>query len=180
MRAVLLLRAVNVGGHNRLPMADLRAVLADLGAADVATYLQSGNAVLTAPLQGLPERVERALHDRLGLSVRVLIRTLGELDALIAANPFPERVATPKLLHVAFFAEQPDPARVAEVGTQHGADMLAVGDRAVYLSYAHSSLSVELGTALRRLGGVTTVRNWRTVCALAGLAAGRATGPGPA
>ena len=80
---IVLLRAVNVGGRNRLPMTALADVLVDAGCGEVRTYLQSGNAVVRAEPAGLAERVEAGLADRVGLSVRVLVRTGEELAEVI-------------------------------------------------------------------------------------------------
>ena len=165
-RCAVLVRGVNVGGHNRLPMADLRAVLEQVGATDVTTYLQSGNAVATVEPDGLGAAVEHGLRERLGLDVRVLIRTRDELDAVIRANPFPEREATPKQLHVHFLdrALTADEAEVL-VG-RHGEDEIALGDRVLYLSYAAGSYRSPTEKPLRRLDVVLTARNWSTVTKL--------------
>lgn len=168
-RMAVLLRGVNVGRNNRIGMADLRSLLADLGGREVSTYLQSGNAVLDADQDpdGLAAEVESGLAERFALNVRVLVRTGAELAAVVAANPFPEQVSRPKQLHVAFLAEQPDPALVQQVGRRHGADELAIGDRAIYLCFGQPSTNDSpLNGALRRIGGVTTARNWTTVLAL--------------
>ncbi len=167
----MLVRGVNVGGHNRLPMREFATLLEALGGQDVVTYLQSGNAVLTRDPAGLAEQVEGALTDRLGLSVRVFVRTATDLARVVADNPFPDAVETPKLLHVAFLDGDPDPALVAAVGLEHGEDALAVGDRALYLRYGASARDNALGPPLRRLGGVCTARNWTTLLALTRLSA---------
>ncbi|HVA59393.1 MAG TPA: DUF1697 domain-containing protein [Mycobacteriales bacterium] len=173
----VLLRGINVGRHNRLSMGELRSVLEAVGARAVGTYLQSGNAVVEAEPNGLAARIEDELRRRLGLEVRVLVRTAAELGAVVKANPFPGRVATPKQLHVAFL-EAPAPAEVVRaVGTTHGADEYAVGDRVLYLSFAATSHDSPLNEALRRLGVVMTARNWTTVTRLLELAEGIAGGP---
>lgn len=172
----VLVRGVNVGGNNRLPMADLRGVLTDLGGRGVATYLQSGNAVADLDPSALGARVEDGLRQRTGLDVRVMVRTVEELAAVVAANPFPERARTPKQLHVAFYDAQPDAALVRQVGTDHGDDRLAVGDRVIYLSYAGGSHDSPVLPALRRIGGVVTTRNWATVTALLTMAEALAAG----
>lgn len=160
----MLLRGVNVGRGNRLGMADLRAVLEGVGCTDVRTVLQSGNAVVTADPDGLADRVAEALP----LRVRVLVRTADELGAVVAGNPWPDRAATPKQLHAMFLDGMPDAAALAALGTRHGDDELAVGDRVLYLSYASSSLSTAMDRPLARalFGVATTTRNWSTVTKL--------------
>jgi len=168
-RLVVLLRGINVGGAKRVPMATLRALLTDLGARDVITYLQSGQAVVElAPgdADDFPARVHDAIQDRLGLDVAVLTRTPAELAAIAAANPYPHLVTTPKRLHVVFLDRTPDAEQVAAVGHRHGEDELAVGDRVLYLAFSASSHDSPLLPALRRIGGVQTARNWTTVLKL--------------
>jgi uncharacterized protein (DUF1697 family) len=165
-RQVVLLRGINVGRANRLAMADLRSVLEEAGATDVVTYLQSGNAVVSSGVPDLASRVEAGLRDDLGLEVRVLVRSADDLGRVVEQNPFPHKVAEPKLLHVAFLEEQPATALVEELGTRHGDDELALGERVLYLSYAKSSQRSPLEPALRRIGGVATARNWTTVTRL--------------
>ena len=169
-RSAVLLRAVNVGGRNRIAMPAFRAVLEGVGCSDVATYLQSGNAVVTSRRSppSLEKAVAAALGSELGLSVGVLVRTAAELDQLVAANPFPD-VTDPKLLHVVFLqAAAPD---LADLDV--APDRLGTGDRVIYVSYATSSQD---SRAAKVLGGKafsgSTARNWRTVLALQELAQG--------
>lgn len=197
-RYVVLLRGVNVGAHNRLSMANFRTVLTGCGCSDVATYLQSGNAVVdvdvrpdvrTEPsvrlppdpapprglrpdsgVDGLGARVEQALRDGPGLDVRVLIRTADELADVVAANPFPDRVDQPKRLHVVFLGGTPRRQELNALGPVHGSDELRAGDRVLYLSYAGGSQKSPLEKVLRRLDVVQTARNWTTVTALLDLA----------
>ena len=163
----MLLRGVNVGGHNRVPMADLRSVCQGAGGTDVRTYLQSGNAVLTWP--GRTAALERAVADgltsRLGLTVPVLARTDAELAAVVDGCPWPE--LDPRLLHVAFCAGTPDLVGVDLDG--YAPELLAVGDRALYLFHAEGVQRSRL--ARLRVGTDLTARNWRTVTALHQLAA---------
>lgn len=172
-RCALLLQGINVGAHNRLAMADLRALLVSLGATDVVTYLQSGNAVLTADVDGLAERVQQALSDRHAVRSRAFSRSTDELHAVIAANPFPQAVAQPKNLHVAFVERALDLSSVAALGPQHGEDQIAIGDGALYLSYAATSHDSPLAGILRKLNGPFTARNWTTVTKVAALCAQR-------
>jgi uncharacterized protein (DUF1697 family) len=171
-RCAVLLRGVNVGKHNRIAMADLRRILGDLdGVADVATLLQSGNAAVTAhEPDGLAERVERALSADVGLDVRVVVRTAEQVDAVVAANPFPARAAEqPKMLHVAFTEKPVDPAVVENFGFRYGADEIALGPPPtvdLYLSYETSSFDSPINKVLTKLDGVATTRNWNTVLKL--------------
>lgn len=171
-RLVVLLRAVNLGAHNKVPMATFREVLTGLGGRDVVTYLQSGQAVVEVDdvqVAGFPDRVHDALADQLGLDIDVLTRTGAELSAVAAANPYPHLVATPKLLHAAFLDRTPEPDLVASIGRRHGEDEFTVGDRVLYLAFTVNSRDSPLVGPLRRLGVISTARNWTTVLALADL-----------
>ena len=174
---VLLLRGINVGGHNRLPMGDLRAVVAGLGFDDVRTHLQSGNVVCAGA--GRPVEVADALSgaiaEELGLRVPVVARTGAEWGALVAANPFAGVEEDPKKLHVTFLADVPDPDRVGGLEAQAGEfapDRFVVRGPEVYLHFPGGYADTPLQNAVleKRLGQVATTRNWRTVTALAALA----------
>jgi uncharacterized protein (DUF1697 family) len=174
---ILLMRGVNVGGHNRLPMADLRALLGTFGFADVTTYLQSGNAVCNA--EGSPEevaaQVAAGLEAGLGLTVPVVARTAGQWAALVAANPLVHLDDDPKRLHVTFLDGPPDSDRLTALGDEATAlapERVEVVGADAFL-YTPGGFGVTRFTPSfleRRLGRVATTRNWRTVLALAELA----------
>lgn len=168
-RVAVLLRGVNVGGHHRLAMADLRGLLERLGCADVTTYLQSGNAAVTAEPDGLAARVEQALRDDLGLPVDVLTRTAAELDDVVAANALDP---DPTLLHAVFLPTPLDPAELDAEALLP--DQVQVGDRVLYVRYATSSQGSPAAKVLsrKRFQSGTTARNWRTVLALQELTRG--------
>jgi len=175
---VALLRGINVAGHRRVPMAELRAAVEDLGCTRVSTYLQSGNVVFhtsrTAPAT-LATAIERQITRGLGLDVDVLVRTRAELDALAAANPFLEEGADATALHVAFLgARPPATARRAVDPERFAPDRFALHGREVYLScpngYGRSRLTNPFFE--RALGTTVTTRNWKTVTSLVELARG--------
>lgn len=160
-RCVVLLRGINVGRGNRLAMADLRAALETAGCTDVTTYLQSGNAAVTAPLRGLAARVEAALP----LRVPVLVRTVADVAAVAAACPWPERAeAEPKQVHVAFLGGPPRAGAVEALRAAAGEDEVVEGDRALYLSFRGRTVDAPLSKALAKadLGTLVTTRNWTT------------------
>ncbi len=170
-RSVVLLRGVNVGGHNRISMPDFRAVLEGLGCRKVQTYVQSGNAVVDH--DGTPEQLERDVAEALaarGLRVAVMVRTGDELARVVEQSPWTD--LDPKLFHVAFLSGDPDPAKVAAI--DHEAllpERVVVGDRVLYLDYALGA-GRSKGLDRLKLGVDATARNWRTVTALRDLAAG--------
>jgi len=174
---VLLLRGINVGGHNRVPMADLRAMVAALGAEDVVTYLQSGNVVCRAG--GTPEalaaEVRTVLAGELGLTVPVVGRTGTEWGTTVASNPLVRLDDDPKRLHVTFLDGTPEPERVDALRLEAvglAPEAVAVSGPDVYLHTPSGYHQAKLSNAFleRRLGRVATTRNWRSVLALADLA----------
>lgn len=101
---VLLLRGINVGGHNKLPMAELRVLLEDLGACNVATYIQSGNAVFSGEggTENWREKIQRAILDTFGFSPDVFLFSRDTFSAALDHNPFNDAVDDPKTLHLCF------------------------------------------------------------------------------
>ncbi|MCK8681037.1 DUF1697 domain-containing protein [Streptomyces lichenis] len=180
-RYALLLRGINVGGHKKLPMADLRALLTTLGHTEVSTYLQSGNAVFTsASAEGedaLATRIEEAVQERFGFRADCLVRSAPYLRAIADDCPFPAAGLEPRQLHVTYFSDPVAPARFAALDTAAFApEDFRLGDRALYL-YAPDGLGrSKLAEALARpalLRGLTaTTRNWNTVVKLAELTGG--------
>lgn len=103
---VALLKGVNVGRSKRIAMSDLRSLLADLGYADVATYLASGNAIFNTssarPVASLAADIEERITAELAMAVRVIVRTAGELAAVIARNPLAAEPENPSRFFVGF------------------------------------------------------------------------------
>ncbi|MEU3600319.1 DUF1697 domain-containing protein [Streptomyces sp. NPDC006798] len=166
-----LLRGINVGGHRRVPMAELREVLEGLGHGGVATYLQSGNAVFTSPRgdeDALARELERAIEERFGFAVDTLVRDAAYLRAVADGCPFPAAELEGRRLHVTFFSQQVTAERFAAVDRRaHSPEDFRLGDRALYL-YAPDGLGrSKLADALARptltRGLVATTRNWNTV-----------------
>ena len=173
---VILLRGVNVGGNNRVPMADFKALLEGVGGQDVRTYIQSGNAVLrlgAGSVKGLGPAVEAALKKKLGISVPVIVRSGPELAAAMKGHPYVKAGDDAKTLHVGFLAAAPSPAiiKALDPPTGLGEAVTVVGAHA-YLRYAQGVGKSKLTNAWfdRKLGTVMTVRNWATCQALLQLA----------
>lgn len=173
---VALLRGINVGGRNKLPMADLRATAAGCDFGDVQTYIQSGNAVFTSGLGSA--KVASTLHDAIlaesGVDSRVVVRTAAEVVAVVAANPFLARGVDAKSLHVSFCFGPCDPAQVAAVdSSSYAPDDVELRGSDAYLhtpdGLGRSKIGAE--SMMRKLGIQGTVRNWRTVTTLAAMAA---------
>ena len=156
-------RAINVGGNNRVAMADLRVVFESVGCTGVRTILQSGNVALTSALDEveLVEAANAAFTRRFGFGGDIAVRTPAELDALAARNPY--LAAEPDLtkLHVAFAAAAPSMAAVAAIDVDHALpDRFTVDGRDVFIWYRNGAGTSKLKL---RLGVPITARNWKTV-----------------
>lgn len=170
----MLLRAVNVGGRNVLPMAELASVLRGDGFAEVRTYIQSGNIVVTTPgsTRDVAARVRGLILERFGLDVGVVARDAAVMARVLAANPFKEAEVAPKSVHVAFLDGEVDPSAVARLDARAvSPDRFEVAGDHVYLHYPSGQGRSKLTGDLleRRLGVVATVRNWSTVTTLAAM-----------
>jgi uncharacterized protein (DUF1697 family) len=173
---VALLRAVNVGGRNRVPMAELRTALEAAGLKGVSTVLQSGNVVFDAPgSEGEAAAVIRAtIAEAFGLDVGAVVRTAAEMHRVVGANPFlaDGDSRDPATLHVAFLGARPAPGAAAMLDPDRSPpDALEVRGREVYLSYPGGSgrSRLTLGYLEQTLGVLGTARNWRTLERLAEL-----------
>lgn len=169
-RFVALLRGVNVGGRNHLPMAELRALFTSLGHEDVATYVQSGNVVFTAGGAVDPKAIESAIADRFAIDTTVILRSAADLERVLKANPF--QAADPAHLHVGFMARPPAPAAVGRLDVSaFRPEQFALVGWELYLHLPNGMGRAKLPTFLdRRLKVPTTVRNWNTVNKLMELA----------
>lgn len=170
MRHVFLFRAVNVGGTAKLPMAELRALAAELGASDVQTYIASGNLIAAPPGDPLAfaARLEAEVETRFGFRREVIVRDAAALRAARDAHPFP--VADLAFSYLVPLTSAPvDPTAAADVPT--GDDQWTLVGSDLHLRYAHGAGRAELDLArlLRTLGVVGTARNLRTVDALLAL-----------
>ncbi|WP_369180369.1 DUF1697 domain-containing protein [Streptomyces mutabilis] len=173
-RYAALLRGINVGGARKLPMADLRALLEELGHGAVRTHLQSGQAVFASghgDEETLAAELAQAVEKRFGFPVDVIVRDHAYLRAVAEACPFPAAELEPKQLHVTYFSAPVDEERFASIDRPAFLpEEFRLGDRALYL-YAPNGLGrSKLAEALARprvnKGLIATTRNWNTVTKL--------------
>lgn len=172
-----LLRGVNIGGHRQVAMADLCALLVELGFLDVRSRLQSGNLVFRAAA-GSAARLERTLErevaTRLRLRTDVFVRSAGQWEGILARNPFPrEAERDPGHLIVMFLKHAPGSGAVRALQSAiTGREVARIRGREAYIVYPDGFGRSRLTTALieRRLGTRCTGRNWNTVRKLAVLA----------
>jgi uncharacterized protein (DUF1697 family) len=181
---VALLRGINVGGSNKVAMADLRELVASLGHTGVSTYIQTGNVLFTAPggaaaaVPALAAGLERAIEQAFGLRLRVVVLSRAELAQVISDNPY-RAEPNPKLVHAMFFPAEPGPqvresvaAAGQEAAAKGGRDEATVVGRTLFLhtpdGYGRSELAARLARA-RGPAADGTARNWATVTRLLAL-----------
>lgn len=171
-RYALLLRGVNVGTKNSLPMADLRAMLAALGCTSVETYVQSGNAVFATTLSAaeLTRGIEAALARKMGRPIPTTLRTLAQVRAIVEGNPFVrltrEIEHQPKYLCVTFLSQAPTRAELAPLHARDWTpDRFEVVGQEIYSWHPNGQGKSALALALTKLPfeGTLTTRNWNTV-----------------
>jgi uncharacterized protein (DUF1697 family) len=171
----VLLRGTNIGPNNRIPMADLRALLTGAGFTGVATYLQSGNVALTAgaPAEAVARRCQALIAQRFGLDIPCAVRTREELEAVVGADPLAGVVTDPRLYQVSFLPAAPDPEvllRLAAAATPD--ERFALIGHEIYAWHPGGIARSRLATLLagRALNG--TARNWTTVTTLLAMLTG--------
>ncbi len=180
---VALLRGVNVGGNNKIPMAQLRTALEAAGFANVRTYIQSGNVLFdsrkTKP-EVLADRVRGVISDTFGFDISTIVVDSAYLASVIAATPYTDE-ADPRRVHVFFLPAELDAAALAKVAELQDAsrakgarDAMTVDGRVMYLhtpdGFGTSDLAKSLSTKGAGIHRAGTARNWATVTTLQSMA----------
>jgi uncharacterized protein (DUF1697 family) len=186
---VALLRGINVGGRNKVPMAELREVVASLGHTGVSTYIQSGNVLFStgeADAGKLAAALEAAISERFGLWASVVVLSRDELAALLAANPYPDE-PNPRLVHVVFLNAELPPGVLDRIAAAQAAaaakgsrDSVQVAGRVMYLHTPDGFGTSELAQVLlsrilsppakqKKQALAATARNWATATKLLSL-----------
>lgn len=163
---VVLLRGINVGGRGKLPMTELRELLAGLEASNVSTYIQSGNVVFDGDQRDWAELIAAAIEASKGFRPRVLVIGADEFRAVVADNPFP--TDEPKAMHLYFLAGSATEGAEGRLeAIQSAPERFLLSDRVLYL-HTPKLLSGSLiaPKAESALGVAATQRNWRTVSKL--------------
>ena len=174
---VALLRGINVGGRNKVPMAELRKVVASLGHAGVATYIQSGNVLFTtadSDTAALASDLEAAITGAFGLDVSVVVLSRDELARILDRNPYPDE-PKPQFVHIVFLNAEPPPDLLDRIkGAQDAAaakgsrDTVTAIGPALYLHTPDGYGTSELAQVLLRITApgqadlTATARNWAT------------------
>jgi uncharacterized protein (DUF1697 family) len=168
-KQVALLRGINVGGKNKLPMRDLIAMFVEAGCTDVKNFIQSGNVIFRAAPRlsaRLPELITSQIAKQFGYRTPVLLRTVQQFRATIANNPFLGADADENALYVMFLADEPSSAGVASLDPQRSPpDVYQVLGREIFLNLLNGAAKTKLTNDYfdRKLATTSTARNWRTV-----------------
>ena len=185
---VALLRGINVGGRNKVPMADLRQVVASLGHTGVSTYIQSGNVLFSTTDTDnakLAAALESAIEDRFGIWSSVVVLSRDELAQVLAANPYPDE-PNPRMVHVVFLNAQPPAdllgrlsAAERAVAAKGSRDTVQAAGQALFLHTPDGYGTSELAQAVLKMinppakgkkhGLAATARNWATSATLLSL-----------
>ncbi len=165
---IALLRAVNVGGTGKLPMAELKAIASRIGFANPRTYIASGNLVFDSGLASAEagRRLEAALADYAGKPVGVIMRTPGEMQAVLDANPFPD---APGNRCVVLFLDDAPPDDLQATLKHQAGEQVVAGHREIYTHYGDGMGQSKLVIPAAKGG---TARNMNTVAKLVKMAAG--------
>jgi uncharacterized protein (DUF1697 family) len=184
---VALLRGINVGGRNKVPMADLREVVASLGHTEVSTYIQSGNVLFSTPEEDtakLAAALESAIEERFGIWSSVVVLSRDELAQVLAGNPYPDE-PNPKMVHVVFLnTELPGPlldrisAAESAAAAKGSRDTVHVAGQTLFLHTPDGFGTSELAQNVFKIiappkksrpGLAATARNWATATKLLSL-----------
>lgn len=169
---VALLRGINVSGRNKVPMGDLRAVAEGLGLTGVQTYIQSGNLIFSAQVEGpqLEEKLEAAIAARFAIPVPVIVRSASQWPAYVEGNPFPEAAASEPNRLMLMLSKSPPPPGAGDALQERARDgehVKLVRD-ALWVHFPSGAGTSKLSPSLidRLVGSPVTARNWRTVIEL--------------
>ena len=172
-----LLRGINIGGHKKIKMSELKVLYESLGFGQVTTYIQSGNVLFSAQTNETDDilslRISEAIEDRFGFDVPVVIRTKEEMQKIVAQNPFSEEAeATPDKLVVMFLGSMPDTATLEKIQAKiDDNSRFAFIGNTLYFFYpdGYGQTKWHSNFFEKQLRTTVTARNWATTCKLAKL-----------
>ena len=182
-----LLRGINVGGKNKIKMAELRQTLEEAGLTRVETYIQSGNVIFESEdgEDAVKRKVEAQILERFGFSISVILRTWGQVEEIIKNCPYTERERKEaealntegESFYVCLFHQAPSEAETKRLAPfVSELDDCRIQGREAYLLLCHSIRNSRLADKVSLIGGQATVRNWKTMEKLYSLAGARLSG----
>jgi uncharacterized protein (DUF1697 family) len=176
---IALLRGINVGGKNKIKMADLKSMFEAIGMSRVKTYIQSGNVLFESDQEEetLRQKLEKEIEVTFGFSVKVILRTSQELKKVAENCPFTqdeiaaaEATAEGESLYVSFLLQEPSEEGIKRIDAYKSeTEEYKLLDRDLYLLFPQSILKSKLANNLQKLDVPVTVRNWKTVNKLVSL-----------
>lgn len=175
MKYIVLLRGINVGGRNKLPMADLRELLRKNGYHNITTYIQSGNIILSSNNNAntINNHIKDLLHKTFNYTIAVITLTVAEINACFTNNPFLDTENDGKFLHVTFLNNAPSKALIPllNINTQAN-ETYKIIDKFVYLYTPDGFAKTKFTNTQfeKKLNTEATTRNWKTVGKLVALA----------
>lgn len=166
---IALLRGINVGGRNSLPMTQLVLLLEDLGCQNVRTYIQSGNVVFRTKAKSISRlsgEIRSAIKKHHGFEPHVLLLESSDVKKAISRNPFPDAESEPNTLHLGFLFSAPKSPDLKTLETlRKKSERFALKNTVFYLHAPDGVGRSKLAASAEKLVGVSmTDRNWRTVC----------------
>lgn len=167
MKHVALLRGINVGGKNKLPMKDLAAIFTGAGCRNVSTFIQSGNVTFEGDTAGLAARIEKAIEKKFGFRPPVQFRNAAELRRVARNNPFINEDEA--WLHVYFLDDPPTRSVIATLDPDRSpGDRFHISGKEIYLHLPNGMARTKLTNAWfdSKLSTISTARNWRTTLTL--------------
>ena len=172
---IALLRGINVGGHRKVPMVELRQLMTDLGFEQVKTYIQSGNIIFKSPVENTAElalRIQNGILERFGFEVPVICLTAETLQQAVKNNPFATEATPLTQLHLSFLNKVPEKS-LAEALQEIdlSPDQFHLQNTFIYLNIPGKYHKTKLSNALfeKKLKVSATTRNWKTVMKLSEL-----------
>jgi uncharacterized protein (DUF1697 family) len=171
---IALIRGINVGGHKKLKMADVKTFCEEMGLRDVRTHLQSGNVVFRTTRSDRA-KLAKELQEVMGVDAKVILRNGEELREAIAANPMKKQAESDPSHYVILFLDgKPSAAAMQALRDAYsGPEEMVLHGAELYINYGAGMGTSKLTTALieRKLGVSGTARNWNTVTKLAEMTA---------
>ncbi|MBJ6360373.1 DUF1697 domain-containing protein [Paenibacillus sp. GCM10012307] len=170
---IALLKGINVGGKNKIKMAELKQQMEQQGFRNVHTYINSGNVLFQSdePESLLGERIEQLIADGFGLSIKVMVRTSGELEAIIHESPYRTKAAPDgKNVYIGLLEEAPSQGAIQKLEVYKFEDEFKVCGRELHILLNNGAADSKLANNVQKLSPNLTLRNWNTMSKLVILA----------
>ena len=170
---IALLRGINVGGHKKVPMAELRELLSNSGFENVQTYIQSGNVILESPddnAQNIEDIIQNAIFDHFGFEIPILVKTRQDLKRIFDMCPFPEKKKLKSYFTILHNRPNDDLVKIASEKVYEGEEYLIINDCIYYFcEKGYGQAKFNMNFFERKLKTASTSRNYRTMVKLLSL-----------